>query len=104
MLKRRAIRPERTGPSGNDDGAGMDRIAVAGVEREIARLAEETGNHTAEQMRGVEGRDLAFQRLDQLRRADPRMCRDVVDRLLGIEGGALAAGFGEGVNQDAAEL
>ena len=73
--------------------------AVSRVPAEVATwnlpLASDAqfGDFLAQMKRGFEGLGLLQQSIDQLLRAANRQCRNVIDRLIGIQLGALAAGL-----------
>ena len=84
---------ERAHAGGDHHGAGIEHGAGAGHDAEAsAFLRAQLDGFLAQVQFGAEGPDLLQQALDQLLRAAHRQRRDVVDGLVGIELGALAAG------------
>ena len=72
------------------------------VETAVFALAKR-GHFLAQMQRRVERRDLLHQAVDELLGAAGGQRRDVVDRLVGIKLGALAAGRGQRIDQVAAD-
>ena len=100
----RAVGPEGAGAGGEEDGLAGDAVAAVGAKGEGAGLAGEVVDPAAEQAGDGEGGDLGFEVADEVAGGDGRVGGDVVDGFFGVEGGALAADFGEGVDEDGAEL
>ena len=103
-LQRRPVGAERAGAGGDDHRFGADGVALVGGQREAAALAAQAVDLAAEQPRHGERGDLLFQLGDQRAGLDRRVGRDVVDRLLRIQRGALAADLGQRVDQHAGQL
>ena len=99
-----AVRAEGAGAGGEEDGLGVDRVTLVGAEGEGAGLALESFDPAAEEARDVEGGDLRLEVGDEVAGLDRGVGGDVVDGFLGVEGGALAADFGEGVDEKGAQL
>ena len=92
-------RLERAEAARDDEAAGVEARAGRGLDGEAAgRLPRDRGDFLAEVEPGVERLDLLEQAVDEFLRAAHRQRRDVVDRLVGIELGALAAGMRERVD------
>ncbi len=98
------VRGGREGPggeaaeaAGDDDRAAPEAGAVVEVEHGRAVEVGEPLGPAAEEVRGREGGGLADQVVDQVAALDLGEAADVVDELLGVHGGDLAAGLGQGV-------
>jgi hypothetical protein len=84
-------RLEGADTAGDDDRAGVEGEASDGLDVEAAIAAGGDPRHgRAEMERHVEGRELLEQALREARPGGRRHGRDVVDRLLAVEEGALA--------------
>ena len=98
-----APRLERTHAAGDHHGAGVEARAENGLDIEAAVLAlVQPGDFLAEVQRRIERRDLLQQPVDQFLRTADRQRRDVVDRLVRIQLGALAARGRERIDDVAA--
>ncbi len=100
----RPVGAEGAGAGGDEDGLGAHRLAPVGADREGAGRAFQALDPAAQQTRGVKRRDLVFEPRHQLAGGDRRVRRDVIDRLFGIQRGALPAGLAERVDQHRAQL
>ncbi len=92
-------RLERAEAARDDEAAGVEARAGRRLDGEATgRLSRDRGDFLAEVKPGVERLDLLEQAVDEFLRAAHRQRRDVVDRLVGIELGALPAGMRERVD------
>jgi hypothetical protein len=98
-------RLERAHAGGDEHGARHEARAGAGLDREapVVLLAQH-GHRLAQVKGGAEGLDLPEQRVGQLPAGAHRDGRDVVDRLVGIQLDALAAGRGQRVDHVGLDL
>ena len=98
-------RLERPEAAGNDDAAGVEPGAGRGldVEAAIAPAARGTTTSWPRWNPAWNGLICSMQPVDQFLRAADRQRRDVVDRLVGIELGALAARMRERIHDFALE-
>lgn len=103
-VERGAVGAEGAGTGGDDDGFGGDGVVLVGGDGEGAGGAGDGGDDAAEQARRGEGFDLAFEVFDQGGGFDRGVGGDVVDRFFRVEGGALAADFGQRVDQHRGEF
>jgi hypothetical protein len=101
-VERRAVRPEGADAGRHDDGPRQDAGPGRGLDPETIAVRHQRRHLLAEVPGRVEGRRLLDEAVDEIGCIDLRMARDVVDRLLGIERGALAARHVEGVDDMAA--
>ena len=97
---RRALGLERAAAGRDHDDLGLEHLAAVGLDAEC-RVADalDALHHLVQMNRRPERLDLLHQPIDQPLRRDLRDRRNVVDRLLGIELGALAAHLVENVDQ-----
>src|SRR5688572_4622832 len=91
-LQRRAVGAEGTDTGGDDDGAGVDPGAGRGLQVPAVADLGQLVDLLAEMVHGMERRGLLLQLLDQVGGIDRGIAGDVVDRLLGVQRGALPAG------------
>ncbi len=89
--KRRALRRERAAAGGNHQHLAFEHGADVGREPERPIEALERVDPLAEMELGAERLDLLHEPVGQLLAGHHDDARDVVDRLLGVELGALAA-------------
>ena len=102
---RRPLRLERSAAGGDHHHlAEKGGAGVGGEPESPVRLAAERLDHLGEMEGRMEGMNLLHQLLDQVLAGDDRIAGDVVDRLLRIELGALAARPVENVDQGAADI
>ena len=98
-----APRLERADATGDDHRARVEARAQDGLDVEAAVFAlAQRGHFLAQVQRRIERRDLLQQPVDELLGAADGQRRDVVDRLVGIQLGALAAGRAQRIDQVAA--
>ena len=97
---RRALGLERAAAGRDHHDLALEHLAAVGRDAE-ARLADalDALHHLVQMERRTERLDLLHQRVDQALRRDFRDRRNVVDRLLGIKLGALAADLVEDVDE-----
>ena len=99
-----APRLERPHAAGDDHRARIEARAEDGFDVEAAVLAlAQRGDFLAEMQRRIERRDLLQQPVDELLGAADGQRRDVVDRLVGIQLGALAARRAQRIDEVAAD-
>ena len=102
-LDRRLLRLERAAAGGDHDRLAFEDLVAVGPHPEARRLggAErlQALDHLAEMEDRPERLDLAHQVVDDALAGDDRKAGDVVDRLLGIELGALPADFRQDVDE-----
>ena len=92
-------RLERADPTGDHDGARLDFLALAGGDAEAIVVEHLDFGHLAIEVENrTEGLDLLHQLIDEFLGVAHRNGGDVVDRLIGVELGALAAGGRQGVD------
>ena len=102
---RRPLGLERATARRDHDHLAEKRDARVGGQAEAAVcLARQRLDHLAEMEGRMEGMDLLHQLLDQPLAGDDRIAGNVVDRLLRIELGALAARLVENVDERAADV
>ncbi len=102
---RRPLGLERAAAGGDHHHlAEKGGAGVGGQAETSVRLAFERLDHLGEMEARMKGMDLLHQLLDQLLAGDLGIAGNVVDRLLGIELGALAARPVENVDQGAAQI
>ncbi len=87
----RAVRSEGAHAGGDDDGAGLDRDSARREPEPAAGKRLEPLHRRAEVERRPERRRLLGEPVDEVGRVDLGIARNVVDRLLRIERGALPA-------------
>ena len=98
--QRRPVGPEGADAGRDDDRPGLDHGAFRrGEPPEATGQRLEPPDLLAQVIDRPEGRRLRLQAHDQLGRLDPGKTRNVVDRLLGIELGTLAADLVEDVDE-----
>ena len=102
--ERRTVGPERAGAGRDDDGAGRHSHASEIFNNEAVIRGFEADDRMPEVKNRRERRGLFAEALDQLDGVDSRVARNVVDRLLGIERGALAARLRQRVEHGAAHV
>ena len=107
--KRRALRREGSAAGGNHHHLGLEHLVGVGLEPEAAVKTLQRFHALIEMELGAEGLDLVHELVGQLLAGDDGQPGDVVDRLLGIELGALPPGAIENVDDlafdvDQAEL
>ena len=96
-----APRLERADATGDDHRARIEARAEDGLDVEAAVLAlVQRGDFLAQVQRRIERRDLLQQPVDEFLGAADGQRRNVVDRLVGIQLGALAAGRAERIDDD----
>ena len=99
-----APRLEGAEAAGDHHRAGIETHPAGGLQVEASVVpARELHHLVAEVKLGLEGLDLLQQPVDQLLRAAHRQRRDVIDRLVRVELGALPAGVREGVEDVGAD-
>jgi hypothetical protein len=100
---RRLLGQEGAAAGGDDHAFGLEDGAGIGGEAEARGVGRaerlERGDHLAEMEGRGEGLDLLDQIVDEALAGDDRKARNVVDRLLGIEFGALPADLGQDVDE-----
>src|SRR5580704_5866603 len=91
-------------PTGDNHGAGGESGTGGGGNVKLA-IAQHTqfGHFLAEMKRGFKGFGLLQQPIDQFLRAADGQRRNVIDRLIGIQLGALTAGLAQGVDDVGAD-
>src|SRR5439155_6356096 len=83
----------------NDDNLGAEDQPAVGLKLELTVLTSlKCGDHLIEVELRMEGLDLFEQPMSQLGASDHRHARNIVDRLLRIKLGALAAGAVENID------
>ena len=102
--KRRALRREGSAAGGNHHHLGFKHGIRVGLQPEAAVEALETLNPLVEVEGGSERLDLVHELVGQLLAGDDGQPGNVVDRLLGIELGALAPGAIENVDDMAFDV
>ena len=102
-VERRPVGSEGADAGGDDHGARLDHRALRCGELPATGLPFERLDLFAKVIDRIERRGLHPEPADQVGSVDPGEARDVVDRLLGIERGALAADVVEHVDHVAGE-
>ena len=102
---RRTLRLERTAAGRDHHDLAEEGVAGVGGQAGSARPAAAGASRPSDQMEGrIERLDLLDEFVDQPLAGDHRKSGNVVDRLLGIKLGALAAGLVENVDQSRVEI
>ena len=102
-LEGRPVGPEGPASRRDDQGAGVDHISLGGADPPAAVVERGHGHDLpAEVIDRGEGGRLQDKLVDQRHGVDNRIAGDIVDRLLGVQGRALAADHVEGVDDMAA--
>ena len=100
---RRLLRLERAAARRNEDALASEGLAGIGGDAETRRLRRADRLHGLDHLAEMEGRlerlDLAEQVVDEALAGDDREAGDVVDRLLRIKLGALAADLGQDIDE-----